>query len=110
MVGDPRRGSWFIEGLSMERTLKGKAGVQLSPSVYEILKRPDGAFDIYRDGKLADASIPDRWLEEQLVKYGICGQEYRDSRRKLEELGEARLVFQSGRIKTKLRTGDDSQL
>jgi hypothetical protein len=94
----------------MGRTLKGKSGVQSSPSVYEILKRPDGSFDIYRDGELTDASISDRWLEDQLVKYGICGQEYKETRRKLEELGEARLVFHSGRIKTKLRTGNDSQL
>jgi len=76
--------------------------------VYEILKRPDGSFDIFHNGELSDQLIPDGWLEDQLVKYGICGEEYREARRKLDSIGEARLVFQTGRIKTKLRTSDNS--
>ena len=76
--------------------------------VYEILRLPDGSFDIFHNGDLADRSIPDRWLEDQLVKYGICGQQYRDTRRKLDSIGEARLVFQTGRVKTRLRTSNNS--
>jgi hypothetical protein len=76
--------------------------------VYEILKRPDGSLDIFHNGELTDRSVPDRWLEDQLVKYGICGQEYRETRCKLDSVGEARLVFQTGRIRTKLRTKEDS--
>jgi len=77
-------------------------------NVFEILKRPDGSFDIFHNGELSDQLIPDGWLEDQLVKYGICGGEYREARRKLDSIGEARLVFQTGRIKTKLRTSDNS--
>ena len=61
--------------------------------VYEILKRPDGSFDIFHNGELTDRLVPDRWLEDQLVKYGICGEEYRETRRRLDSVGEARLVF-----------------
>jgi len=76
--------------------------------VYEVLKRPDSSFDIFHNGELKDRSIQDRWLEDQLAKYAICGEEYRETRRKLDSIGRARLVFQTGRIKTKLRTSDDS--
>jgi hypothetical protein len=76
--------------------------------VYEVIKRPDGLFDIFHNGELTDKSVSDGWLEDQLVKYGICGEEYRETRRKLDSIGQARLVFQTGRIKTKLRTSDDS--
>jgi len=77
-------------------------------AVYEILKRPDGSFDIFHNGELTGRSIPDKVLEDQLGECGICGQEYRDVRCKLDEVGEARLVFQTGRIKTRLRTKKDS--
>jgi len=87
--------------------MSGKLSRQ-TDKIYEILKRPDGSFDIFYNGELVDRSVPDGWLADQLVKYGICGEEYQEARRKLDSIGEARLVLQSGRIKTKLRTSNDS--
>jgi hypothetical protein len=76
--------------------------------VYEILKRPDGSFDLFHNGELRGRSIPNKWLEDQLSEYGICGEEYRAACVKLDEVGEARLVFHTGRIRTKLRTSNNS--
>jgi hypothetical protein len=75
------------------------------PNVYEVIKRTDGSFDIFHNEELRDSSIPDEWLEDQLVKYGICGEEYRDARRELDEFGKVRLEYGAGWIGTKLAEG-----
>jgi len=92
----------------MSDTLKDQRVRKTESLVYEVLKRPDGSFDIFQNGELTGRSVPERWLEDQLAGYGVCGQEYRDVRFKLDEVGEARLVLRTGRIKTDLRTSDDS--
>lgn len=79
----------------MGRTGAGSKGQDKSALVFEILKRPDGSFDVFRNAELADSHVPDRWLEDQLIKYGICGKEYRDVRKELEESGKVRLEFGS---------------
>ncbi len=65
------------------------------PQIYEIVRRPDGFFDVFHNGRLSDQQIPNRWLAHQLVKYGICGKEYRYVRREVEKSGKARLAFRS---------------
>jgi hypothetical protein len=86
----------------MSRTLKHRAGKQSIPNVYKIIRRTDASFDIFHNEELRDTSIPGEWLEDQLVKYGICGQEYRDARRELDEFGKVRLEYGGGLIETKL--------
>jgi hypothetical protein len=49
---------------------------------------------------LTDPSAPDDWPEDQLVKYGICGHQYRDARVQPDESGKARLEFVCGTIGT----------
>jgi hypothetical protein len=88
--------------LAMSRTVKDRAGKQSMPSVYEIIRRIDGSFDIFHNGELRDRSIPDEWLPDQLGKYGICGQEYRDARCKLDEFGKVKLEYWSGWMETRL--------
>ena len=83
----------------MGRTVKDSGRLRTMPNVYEIVRRQDRSFDIFQNGELADGSVPDEWLEDQLVRYGICGKEYRDMRRDLDELGKVRLVY-AGRIKS----------
>jgi hypothetical protein len=80
----------------MSRTLKDRAGKQSMPNAYEIIRRTDGAFDIFRNEELRDRSISGEWLEDQLAKYGICGKEYRDARRELDEFGRVRLEYGNG--------------
>jgi hypothetical protein len=60
---------------------------------WEIVKREDGRYDILRNRKVVDSAIPDEWLESQLVRYGFCGQEYRDIRHQLEQSGKAMFEF-----------------
>jgi hypothetical protein len=58
-------------------------------------------FDVFHNGDLTDTSIPEPWLESQLVRYGICGEEYRDARGRLDVGGRVRLVYRTGRVKFK---------
>jgi len=68
----------------MGRTVKDQKGQRTFPNVYEIVRRADGSFDI---------------------KYGICGQEYRDARVQLDESRKARLEFACGTIGTLMAEG-----
>ena len=60
---------------------------------WEVIRKDDGTHDILQDGTVVGAGVPDRWLEEQLVRYGFCGQEYADIRDKLNESGKAKFEF-----------------
>jgi len=60
---------------------------------YEILRRPDGPLDLFHNREATGRSIPDKRLQDQWARPGICGQQYRDIRHKLEDGGEARLVL-----------------
>jgi hypothetical protein len=77
----------------MDRTLKDSSRLQSTPSVYEIVKRQDGTFDILQNGDVTNGSIPEQWLEDEMAKYGICGTEYISARRQLNERGTAKLSF-----------------
>jgi hypothetical protein len=63
----------------------------MSRDAWEIVKNEDGTYDLFRRGKLLHGSIPERWLGEQLGKYGFCGQEYADIRHQLDQAGKARI-------------------
>jgi hypothetical protein len=77
----------------MGRTVKDSGRLRTMPNVYEIIRRQDLSFDIFHNDELADSSVPDGWLEDQMARYGICGKEYHDMRRDLDELGKVRLVY-----------------
>jgi hypothetical protein len=61
--------------------------------VWEIIKKEDGTFDLFRTGKLLHESIPEEWLSDQLGHYGFCGQEYDDIRYQLDLVGRAKIVL-----------------
>jgi hypothetical protein len=77
----------------MSRTLKDQRRQRTTRNTWEIVKRPDGAFDIFHNDVLSPPPIPDQWLEDELAKYGICGEEYTVARRDLEEFGKVKLVY-----------------
>jgi hypothetical protein len=60
---------------------------------WEILKKDDGTFAILHNRELLRNSIPDRWLEAELGRYGFCGQEYKEIRRQLESRGKAEVAL-----------------
>ncbi len=65
----------------------------MKDNVWEIVRTEDGTFEMFHKGELLHSSIPDRWLERQLARYGFCGEEYRDIRRQLDQFGRAKIVL-----------------
>lgn len=53
-------------------------------SLWQVSRNPDGTFDILRDGVALHRAVPDRWLSDQLVRYGLTGYEYKTIRNQLE--------------------------
>jgi len=64
-----------------------------SQNTWEVVKKEDGTFDLFCNQELLRGAIPDRWLESQLVQYGLCGQEYREIRQQLEKSGKVEIVL-----------------
>jgi hypothetical protein len=62
-------------------------------TVWEIIKKKDGTFDLFRTGELLHGSIPEKWLVDQLGQYGFCGQEYAAIRHQLDQVGRAKIVL-----------------
>ena len=61
--------------LFVSRTRKDSK--QISNTVLEVAGKSDGNFDLFLNGKLDRADIPERWLNEELcVRFGFCGEEY----------------------------------
>jgi hypothetical protein len=83
------------ELVPMGRTVKDSSTLRAHPLIYEIVKRPDGTFDVFYNGKLSHRSIPAEWLNAELAKYGICGTEYDYVCREIDKSGRARLPFRS---------------
>jgi hypothetical protein len=62
-------------------------------NVWEVVRKEDGTFEMFHNGRLLHDSIPDRWLEDQLVRYGFCGEEYHEIRRQLDQFGKSKIVL-----------------
>jgi hypothetical protein len=77
----------------MSRTAKDERRRRTIRNVCEIVRRPDGSFDIFNNEELAQSSIPDKWLADQFARYGICGEEFKNARRELAESGKVKLVY-----------------
>jgi len=56
---------------------------------WNIRKREDVTFDIYKNGELHHESIPESFLERQLAPYGIISDRYQEVLRQLAETGNA---------------------
>jgi len=65
----------------------------MKSNVWEVVRNEDGTFEMLHKGKLLHSSIPDKWLEAQLGRYGLCGEEYKDIRRQLDRSGRAEVVL-----------------
>lgn len=54
-----------------------KDSITHTNSALEVVKRDDGTFDLFLDGKLHRSEVAERWLPEVLcIRFGFCGQEY----------------------------------
>jgi hypothetical protein len=45
--------------------------------VLELVKRDDGTFDLFLNGRLERSHVAEKWLpDEPCVRFGFCGAEY----------------------------------
>jgi len=59
-----------------------------------VVKRDDGTFDLFLNGKLDHHRIPETWLPDELcVRFGFCGDEYDSILLELNENGRATVKF-----------------
>ena len=78
----------------MSQTFKDSSKKRSATTELKVIKRKDGAFDLYWDGTVEDHCVPERWLQERLTaRHGISGEELATMLRNLDESGEARFVF-----------------
>lgn len=76
----------------MSRTRKDAS--QSKNTVLEIVRRSDGAFDLFLNGQPETGNIPEKWLNQEVcVRFGFCGEEYDAIVRNLDRAGRARIVF-----------------
>lgn len=78
----------------MGRTYKDSRGKRTRTIVLEVLKNDDGTYEIWFNQALVGSRVPERWLEHELcVRYGFCGEEYKDIVHQLEGSGKANVVL-----------------
>ncbi len=76
----------------MSRTRKDST--QNTNRSLEVVKRDDGAFDLFLNQTLHRGAIPEAWLPEVLcLRFGFCGEEYRSILRELNQNGRTTLLF-----------------
>jgi hypothetical protein len=50
---------------------------QITRTVLEPVKRDDGTFDLFLNGRLDRSHVAEKWLPDELcVRFGFCGEEY----------------------------------
>jgi hypothetical protein len=63
-------------------------------TVVEVLKRTDGAFDLFINRKLDREGVHEDGLPAELcVRFGYCGQEYDDLLKQLHQSGRVEVSF-----------------
>jgi hypothetical protein len=62
--------------------------------VLEVVKKPDGTFDLFLNRGLDRHEVPEVGLPEELcVRFGFCGEEYDLILRELNQRGRKELFF-----------------
>jgi hypothetical protein len=76
---------------NMSRTRKDSP---ITNTVLELVKRDDGTFDLFLNGKLDRNQILETWLPDDLcVRFGFCGDEYDSILREVNQNGRATVEF-----------------
>ncbi|HEV2398589.1 MAG TPA: hypothetical protein VGS27_16715 [Candidatus Sulfotelmatobacter sp.] len=76
----------------MSRTRKDSK--QTGNTVLEIVRRSNGTFDLFLNGRLDREGIEEEWLNQELcVRFGFCGEEYDSIIDELTKNESKRLVF-----------------
>jgi len=78
----------------MSRTLKDGRARRTGNSVLEIVKREDGALDLFMNKEVLQLNVQRSWLAEWLcVRFGFCGEEYSSAVGELDCTGHLTLTF-----------------
>jgi hypothetical protein len=68
--------------------------LKTTTTVLELVKRPDGAVDIFVNGTLHRGEIEERWLSEEIcVRFGFCGPEYDAMLLEANESGRSKVAY-----------------
>jgi len=66
----------------------------MKDTVLEVVKREDGDFDLFLNGKLDQGQKPESSLSAWLcVRFGYCGEEYNSILKKVNLHGKATIVL-----------------
>jgi hypothetical protein len=65
----------------------------MKQNAWQIVKKDDGTFSISHRCNLLRDSIPEKWLEQELARYGFCGEEYHQICRDIELRGRADILL-----------------
>ncbi len=66
----------------------------MKQNVWEFLRKEDGSYAVFHDGKLLSDSIPEERRESEFcVRFGFCAEEYEEIVRELEPAGKCTLVI-----------------
>ena len=76
----------------MSRTRKDKARQATERITLEVLKNEDGTYEVFFKGELVRSCVQERWLNQEVCRYGFCGSEYDAIVRQLNESGRATVV------------------
>ena len=77
----------------MSRTSKDSPSCK-SKTILELIKRPDGTFDLFLNGSLDCGSILEKYLPQELcIRFGFCGDEYDSILRAVNKNGGTKVEF-----------------
>ena len=66
----------------------------MEPNVWEFLRREDGNYAVYHNGKLLSDSIPEELRKREFcLRFGFCGEEYEEIVRQLQQFGKCTLTL-----------------
>ena len=59
----------------------------------EVTRNADGTFEVFYNGEHVRSGVAERWLNEELARYGFCGDEYDLILKQLNQRGHAVLRY-----------------
>src|ERR1700726_1236472 len=78
-----------LREIAQDLTSDRQEPLKMKQNVWEFLRRPDGTYTVSHNGILPSDSISEESLNREIcVRYGFCGREFDDIRRKLERSGQ----------------------
>ena len=66
----------------------------MKQNVWEFVRNEDGSYAVVHNGKLLSDCIPEKYREKEFcVRFGFCGEEYKEISRQLAQSDKCTLVL-----------------